>query len=139
MMSSMRFLLAVAVVLCGCAADCVLESGAYRSSFVEVSGTCGAVMGRDLVLAGDLGPPFSGAGSDCTGLIDVADDRCSVNFDRTCELYADDGSSDGSLRFVGTSSIVSPTRAESTMSMQDTGPGGGTNCVSTYEITWTMF
>ncbi len=126
----------VAALLASCAPErCELASGIYLASFVESSGTCGALPSGETVISGDLGPPFSGASSDCVGPFTISDDLCSVDYERACEAYNDVGEYLGSVRFTGTNSSVSAERVEGNMVVESS---IGAGCRSVYEATWVM-
>lgn len=134
----MRFVAIAALLLVACAPErCELVSGVYVARFAEVSGTCGALPNDEDVLSANLGPPFSGTSDDvCFGPIAFTDDMCSVDYDRDCDVYADDGARRGSVRFVGTNTIVASTRVEGFMEI--TANIDGDACSSVCEIAWTM-
>lgn len=128
------FTVAVLAFGCGPPEMCTIEAGAYQTTFVERTGNCGPIAGQDVVLEADLGPPFSGASSDCSGLVDFTDDNCSVEFDRDCPIYDTDGSFLGTLSFSGVSTIVSATRVEGTSTVYSDGPAE--DCSGSYDVTW---
>lgn len=123
----------------GCApSECSLTPGTYSVTMIEVSGNCGPLSPPDVVLDAVGGPPFTGADTSCTGAVDLTDDMCSVEYDRTCDILDADGSYLGSLRFRGANTIVSATRVEGRYVMTSDGPGSDIDCTSTYDITFSL-
>ena len=130
-------------LLAGCSGpvepeDCRLIAGTYATVYVERSGNCGFIDGLDVYLESDLGPPFSGADSECDGLVDFSGDMCSVEFDRACDVRGTDGAFMGTLYFEGVSTIVEPDRIEGTVLLTDDNIGVDADCASSYDVTWTL-
>jgi hypothetical protein len=117
--------LALLALLAGCAPACPqLEGGAYATTFSEVAGTCGPQEGGVVTLGPGEVPVF-GASSDCTGFLDVAEDGCHADFDRTCP---------GGLRFDGFSDTVDSRSAETTFTLVVGSGAAPDGCRSTYTV-----
>lgn len=116
----------MALVLAGCGGCPALEAGTYSVSAVELAGDCGPIDSSTVTISpGEL--PVFGAASECTGLLDVADDGCFASYDRTCTIGGQ------SVRFDGYTETTSSTEAVIEFTLTSSGSAG--SCRSSYRGT----
>lgn len=108
-------------------------TGAWRASYVEVSGTCGPVADERVIFPAPGSAPTDAGPDPCTyAARDIAPDHCRADADFTCPLIG----VSGTQHWVSTMHQTSATTLEGPWTLQVV--TRGTTCRSSYDVTWTQ-